>query len=105
MAGTEVYAATPKEERAQNVIAFIRRMNQELYEATGGRHARFFKEAIDKDGKKMVPKEKLPDISGTALRDGSIFYNPEDLDYNDFLMVMEAAWEGNLLDICLIRKG
>jgi alcohol dehydrogenase len=53
----------------------------------------------------MVPKEKLPDISGTALRDGSIFYNPEDLDYNDFLMVMEAAWEGNLLDICLIRKG
>jgi alcohol dehydrogenase len=105
MAGTEVYAATPKEGRVQNVIALIRRMNQELYEATGGRHARFFKEALDKDGKEMVPKEKLPDIAETALRDGSIFYNPEDLDYNDFLMVMEAAWEGNPLDICLIRKG
>jgi alcohol dehydrogenase len=94
MAGAEVYAATPKEERAEKVIALIRLMNQDLHEATGGRHARFLKEALDRDGKEMVPKEKLPDIAETALRDGSIFYNPEDLDYNDFRMVLEAAWEG-----------
>jgi alcohol dehydrogenase len=105
MAGAPVYAATPKEERAQTVIALIRRMNQELYEATGGRHARFFKEALDRDGREMVPKERLPDIAETALRDGSISYNPEDLDYDDFLMVMEAAWEGRPLDTGLIRKG
>lgn len=98
------YAATPKEKRAQKVVALIRWMNQELYEATGGRHARFFKEALDRSGKEMVPKEKLPRIAETALSDGSIFYNPEDLDYDDFLMVLEAAWEGKPLDTCLIRQ-
>ena len=105
MAGAEAYAATLKEERAQSVIALIRRMNQGLYEATGGRHARFFKEALYRDGREMVPREKLPDIAETALRDGSISYNPEDLDYDDFLMVLEAAWEGRPLDTGLIKKG
>ncbi|MGO9139186.1 MAG: hypothetical protein ACLP9S_09250 [Syntrophales bacterium] len=105
MAGAPVYAATPKEERARTVISLIRRMNQELYEATDGRHARFFKEAMNRNGKEMVPKEKLPDIAETALRDGSIFYNPEDLDHNDFLMVLQAACEGRPLDASLIRKG
>ena len=105
MAGAEVYVATPKEKRAQKVIDLIRRMNQELYEATGGRHARFFRESLDRNGKEMVPKEKLPDIAETALRDGSIFYNPEDLDYNDFLMVLEAAWEGKPRNTCLTGKG
>ena len=80
-------------------------MNQGLYEATGGRHARFFKEALYRDGREMVPREKLPDIAETALRDGSISYNPEDLDYDDFLMVLEAAWEGRPLDTGLIKKG
>jgi len=105
MAGADVYAATPKEKRAQNVIALIRRMNKDLHEATGGRHARFFKEALDRGGKEMVPKERLPRISETALRDGSIFYNPEDLDYKDFLMVLEAAWEGKPPDMSMIKKG
>ena len=105
LARPEVYAGTPKDDRADKVVALIRRMNQELYEATGGRHARFFKEALDRDGREMVPKERLPDIAETALRDGSISYNPEDLDYDDFLMVMEAAWEGRPLDTGLIRKG
>jgi alcohol dehydrogenase len=80
-------------------------MNQELHEATGGRHPRFFKEMVDRDGVQMVPKEKLPDVAKTALGDGSIFYNPEELDYNDFLMVMEAAWEGISLDKNRIKKG
>ena len=105
LAGPEVYAGTPNEERAEKVIALIRRMNQDLYEATGGRHARFFKEVLDREGKEMVAKEKLLDIAKTALSDGSIFYNPEDLDYNDFLMVLEVAWEGKPLDIGLIKKG
>ena len=105
LARPEVYAGTPKDDRADKVVALIRRMNQELYEATGGRHARFFKEVLDKDGTEMVPKEKLPAIAETALSDGTIFYNPEDLDYNDFLMVLEAAWEGKPLDTCLIRQG
>jgi alcohol dehydrogenase len=105
LAGAEVYAGTPKEQRTEKVITLIHRMNQELHEATGGRHPRFFKEMVDRDGVQMVPKEKLPDVAKTALGDGSIFYNPEELDYNDFLMVMEAAWEGISLDKNRIKKG
>jgi len=105
LAGAEVYARTPKDQRAENVIALIRRMNQELHEVTGGRHPRYFKEVVDRDGVQMVPKEKLPDVAKTALSDGTVFYNPEDLDYDDFLMVLEAAWEGKPLDKKRIKKG
>lgn len=105
LAGAGVYTMTPKEQRAEKVIALIRRMNQDLHEATGGRHARFFKEVLDKEGKQMVPREKLPDIAKTALSDGSLFYNPEDADYDDFLMVLGAAWEGMPLDKSRIKKG
>jgi len=40
-----------------------------------------------------------------ALGDGSVFYNPEELDYDDFLMVLDAAWEGKPLDARRIKKG
>jgi alcohol dehydrogenase len=105
LAGINVYAATSKNQRTDTVIALIRRMNQDLHDATGGRHARFFKEVLDKEGKQMVPREKLPDVAKTALSDGSLFYNPEDVDYDDFSMVLEAAWEGTPLDKSRIKKG
>ena len=105
LAGAEVYAGIPKEQRAEEVIASIRRMNQDLHDATGGRHPRYFGEVVDRDGRQMVPKEKLPDVAKTALGDGSIFYNPEETDYDDFLMVLEAAWEGKSLDTNRIKKG
>jgi alcohol dehydrogenase len=105
LAGINVYAATSKNQRTDTVIALIRQMNQDLHDATGGRHARFFKEVLDKEGKQMVPREKLPDVAKTALSDGSLFYNPEDVDYDDFSMVLEAAWEGTPLDKSRIKKG
>ena len=105
LAGAEVYASTSKPERAVKVITLIRQMNQDLHDATSGRHARFFKEVLDREGKQMVPRDKLPAIAKAALGDGSIFYNPEELDYDDFLMVLEAAWEGKPLDVNLIKKG
>ncbi|HQL82732.1 MAG TPA: iron-containing alcohol dehydrogenase, partial [Spirochaetota bacterium] len=37
LAGPEVYAATRKKDRAEKVIELIRKMNQDLYDATGGR--------------------------------------------------------------------
>jgi alcohol dehydrogenase len=105
LAGAEVYAGVSKERRTEEVIASIRRMNQDLHGATGGRHPRYFGEVVDRDGRQMVPKEKLPDVAKTALGDGSIFYNPEEMDYDDFLMVLEAAWEGKSLDTNRIKKG
>jgi alcohol dehydrogenase len=97
LAGEGVYSSTPKAQRALKTIEYIRGLNQKLHEATGGRHARFLKEITDRDGNMMVPKEKLSEIANTALGDASQFYNPEDLDYKDFMRVLEHAWEGNHL--------
>jgi alcohol dehydrogenase len=105
MAGEEVYLQTPKEQRADKVVSLIRQMNQELNSITGGRHARFFSEVKDRDGKPMVPRDVLPQIAKAALMDGASIYNPEDTDYEDNLMVLEAAWEGRPLDRNKIKKG
>ena len=105
MAGGEVFTATPKEQRAQKVISLIRQMNQNLNAITAGRHARCFQEVMGRDGKPSVPREALPRIAEAALLDGASIYNPEDTDYEDNLMVLEAAWEGKPLDRDKLKKG
>ena len=105
MAGEEVYLKTPKEQRADKVVSLIRQMNEDLNSITGGRHARYFSEVKDREGKQMVPRDILPQIAKAALMDGATIYNPEDADYEDNLMVLEAAWEGKPLDRNKIKKG
>lgn len=105
IAGPDIYRVTPGEIRADKVVALIRKMNNDLHEATGGRHARRFQEMMDRDGKPAVPKDTLPDIARTALLDGASNYNPEETDYEDNLMILEAAWEGWALDVSKIKKG
>jgi len=103
LSGAEVYAATPEHLRAEQVITNIRTMNQDLHNTTAGRHARFLGEVRGGDGDQMVPREKLENIAEAALDDGSIFYNPEECDYEDFLIILRAAWEGAPLDRSLIK--
>ncbi|HPR37004.1 MAG TPA: hypothetical protein PLT13_05345, partial [Spirochaetota bacterium] len=86
-------------------IAAIRELNAELRKATGGKHPTCLKEIVDRNGNMMVPREVLPDIARLSLDDGTLVYNPEDLDYDDALMVLEKAWEGEPLDRRKIRKG
>jgi alcohol dehydrogenase len=105
MAGEEVYLKTPKAERADKVVSLIRQLNADLNSITGGRHARFFSEVKDRDGKPMVPRDVLPQIARAALLDGATIYNPEDADSEDNLMVLEAAWEGKPLDRNKLKKG
>ena len=105
LAGEEVYNKTPKKERPLKTVEYIRKLIQDLHDATDGKHPRFLKEVYDRSGKQMIPKEKLPDIARTAMSDPAQFYNPEDLDYNDYIMVLEAAWEGIPLDRKKIKKG
>lgn len=104
-AGPEIYASTHKQDRAQKTIDCIRKFNRELYLATQGLHATCFKNIKDREQNQMVPKSKLPEIAKTALGDGMVFYNPEDVDYKDWLMVLEAAWNGVPLDRSKIRMG
>lgn len=105
LAGTRIYAQTPSHLRAQQVIAVIRQLNQRLHQETGGQHARFFKEIMGQDGTARVPVEKLEAIAEKALGDGSIFYNPEELEYGDLMMVMSHAWAGTPLDRNVVKKG
>ena len=105
LAGPEAVVSTPADKRARAAIDWIREFNRELNQVTGGRHAVCLKDLVGQDGTPMVPKDKLPEIAATAMGDGAIFYNPEDMDVEDFLMVAEAAWEGVPLDLSRIKKG
>ena len=105
MAGEQVYLATPAEQRAQKVVSLIRGLNEDLHAITGGRHARCLQEIKDREGKPSVPRDVLPQIAAAALLDGASIYNPEDTDYEDNLMVLEAAWEGKPLDRSRVKKG
>ncbi|MGD9309349.1 MAG: iron-containing alcohol dehydrogenase [Desulfosarcina sp.] len=105
LAGSRAVAQTPKHRRAEQVVATIRQLNQRLHQATNGGHARFFKEVTGPDGAARVPVEKLEIIAQTALGDGSILYNPEELDHDDLLMIMSHAWAGTPLDRSRVRRG
>lgn len=105
LAGPNIFIATPKEERAAKAIDWIRQFNQELNIATDGRHATCLGDILDADGNNLVPRQKLGEIAKTALGDGAVFYNPEEVDYEDCLMVLEAAWDGLPLDLNKIKKG
>jgi alcohol dehydrogenase len=105
MAGDEVYLKTPKAERADKVVSLIRKMNDDLRTLTDGRHPRYLSEIKDREGKQVVTREILPEIAKAAMMDGATIYNPEEQDYEDNLMVLEAAWEGKPLDRSKIKKG
>ncbi len=105
MVGSKLFQETPEDQRAQKVISLIRKLNEDLHAKTGGRHARSLNEVKDRDGKPAVPRDVLPEIAKAALLDGASVYNPEETDYEDNLMVLEAAWEGKPLDRAKVRKG
>jgi alcohol dehydrogenase len=105
MAGEAVYRDTAKEQRAQKVVSLIRQINEDLHNITDGRHARCFREVKDREQNTMVPHEALPRIAQAALLDGASMYNPEETDYDDNLMVLNAAWEGSPLDRSKLKKG
>ncbi|MCG8643453.1 MAG: iron-containing alcohol dehydrogenase [Desulfobacterales bacterium] len=105
LAGPETYAKTPENERALKTIESIRDFNRELCRVTHGMHAVCFKDLKDRNHNPLVPRERLPEVATTALGDGMVFYNPEDVDYDDWLMVAEAAWQGTPLDRSEIKKG
>lgn len=103
--GADIYARTPHNQRASRVIARIREMNQSLHDITQGRHARCLRETYDRDGNAAVPFERLPDIIAAAKSDGAAIINPEDLDDEDYQMVLEHAWDGTPLDRTRIKMG
>ncbi len=105
LGGEQVYARTPKHRRAEKVISLIRQWNERLFHLTGGKHPRSFKEVTDARGNNLVSRDMLKEIAMKAMGDASIFYNPEELDADDAMMVLIHAWEGTPLNRDFIRKG
>ena len=105
LAGETVYNETPKELRPRKTIDYIRSINAELRRATKEKHPTCFKEVLDRNGNMIVPEKILPERARLALNDGAIVYNPEELNYDDMLMVLKHSWEGIPLDLKKIKKG
>ncbi len=99
------YARIPRDQRAENVVRIIRALNENLHQICEGRHPRFLKEVRNARGEASLNVDALPQVARAALDDASLLFNPEDLDYDDFLMVLEHAWDGRPLDRSRIRQG
>lgn len=84
LAGAEVYASTPADQRAQKSIQVIRQMRDVLNERT--KLPRTLKET----GK--VTEAQLDEIAAKALDDGSIIFNPREASISDLKAVLKKAW-------------
>lgn len=84
LAGADVYAATPKAQRAEAAIAAIRKLRDALYDRC--KLPRTLKET----GK--VEHSQLDTIAAAALDDGSIMFNPKEVSLKQARAVLEKAW-------------
>ncbi len=84
LGGADIYAATPKEKRAEKSIELIRNMQKELQSLCG--LPMTLKEA-------GVEKSKLEEIAKTAINDGTMIYNPLEVSADEALAVLEKAYE------------
>jgi alcohol dehydrogenase len=105
LAGPEIYFDTPAHLRAKQTIAAVRQLNQRLHESTGGRHPQSLKEIVDRQGNGLVTKDHMDDIARKSIGDGAMFYNPEEMDHDDCILVLKCALEGIALDNKLVYKG
>lgn len=84
LAGADVYASTPADQRATKAIQTIRDMRDVLFERT--KLPRTLKET----GK--VTEADLDQIAAKALDDGSIIYNPREASKADLKAILQKAW-------------
>ncbi len=83
LAGSEIYAATPKENRAVKSIETINNLLNYLHDEAG------LPIRLQEVG---VSKEDFDKIAKTALNDGAILFNQEEASYEDILHILEQAY-------------
>ena len=81
--GPEEFVKTDKNSRAERTIELVRKYQKTLYELCG--LPRSLKEA-------EISDTMLEPIAQRAINDGSLIFNPEELDYNDALAVLKKAY-------------
>ncbi|TDT43006.1 alcohol dehydrogenase class IV [Halospina denitrificans] len=84
LAGPEIYAMTPKSQRAEESIATIRKMRDDLYRDCK------LPRTLQETGK--VDKSQLDRIAQATIDDGSIMFNPREATLEDARAVLEKAW-------------
>lgn len=84
LAGPAVYAETPAADRAEQAIARLRLLKDEIHARCG------LPRTLSETGK--VERAQLPQIAGMALDDGSIIFNPVEVSREEALAVLERSW-------------
>ena len=84
LAGAETYAATPPEQRADKAIAHLAWLKDEIHRRCG------LPRTLSETGK--VQESQLEQIAAMSLDDGSIIFNPVEVDRDEALAVLRRAW-------------
>ena len=84
LAGPDVYAETPGEQRASKTVETIVKLRERLHELTG------MPCTLKGAG---VAWDRFEEIAGKALNDGSMMYNPTEVEHDDALRVLQKAYE------------
>ena len=84
LAGPDIYAQTPANQRVDKVIATLNTMRDRLYALTK------LPRTLSETGK--ISKEQLDEVADKALNDGSIIYNPKEATFKDLKSILEKAW-------------
>ena len=84
LAGADIYAQTPANQRADKAISILNTMLDQLYALTK------LPRTLSETGK--VRKEQLDEVAEKALNDGSMIYNPKEASFADLRNILEQAW-------------
>ncbi|WP_296277687.1 iron-containing alcohol dehydrogenase [uncultured Acinetobacter sp.] len=84
LAGPDIYAQTPANERANKTIATLNEIRDRLFALTK------LPRTLSETGK--ITKEQLDDVAEKALNDGSIIFNPKEATLKDLRDILEKAW-------------
>jgi len=83
LAGDEVFASIPYSDRARKSIETIRNLSKTLSNLCG------LPVSLKEAG---VEESQLEEIARTAINDGSLVFNPEEVEFDDALGILKAAY-------------
>lgn len=84
LAGPEIYAQTPAEQRGERTIEFVTALRRELSQLCG------LPTCLRDTGK--VTEADFDAVARTALNDGAIVVNPAQADYDDIIAILKEVW-------------
>ena len=84
LAGADIYAQTPANQRADKAIATILTMRDRLFSLTK------LPRNLRETGK--VTEAQLDDVAEKALNDGSIIFNPKEASLKDLRAILQKTW-------------